>query len=91
LLDHTAVRATEIVLGLAGSRDKEPEIGLSTLLAEQAKGPERFAKYLAENTGRTENAVRKNLSAESDSFQIQRLKSACGNDPQIFQKVQMFA
>ncbi|MEK6750694.1 MAG: DNA methyltransferase [Chloroflexota bacterium] len=91
LLDHTAVRATEIVLGLAGSRDKEPEVGLSSLIAEQAKGQERFAKYLAENTGRTENAIRKNLSAELDSFQIQRLKSACGNDPQIFQKVQPFA
>ncbi len=91
LLDHTAVRATEIVLGLAGSRDKEPETGLSSLSAEQAKGQERFAKYLAENTGRTENAIRKNLSAEMDSFEIQRLKSACGNDPQIFQMVQPFA
>jgi hypothetical protein len=91
LLDHTAVRATEIVLGLAGSRDKEPEVGLSSLIAEQAEGPERFAAYLAENTGRTENAVRKSLSAASDSFQIQRLKSACGNDARVFDQVSPFA
>jgi hypothetical protein len=91
LLDHTAVRADEIVLGLAGSRDKEPEVGLSSLIAEQAKGQERFAAWLAENTGRTENAVRKSLSAASDSFQIQRLKSACGNDARVFDQVSPFA
>jgi hypothetical protein len=91
LLDHTAVRATEIVLGLAGSRDKEPEVGLSSLISEQAKGQERFAAWLAENTGRTENAVRKSLSAASDSFQIQRLKSACGNDARVFDQVAPFA
>ena len=31
LLDHTALRATEPVLGLAGTRDKEPEIPLAKL------------------------------------------------------------
>src|SRR5947207_5270274 len=31
LLDHTAVRATETVLGVKGTRDKEPEIRLTTL------------------------------------------------------------
>lgn len=91
LLDHTAVRANEVVLGLVGSRDREPEIGLSQLSAEQAKGPERFAKYLAENTGRTENAIKRSLSTELDSLQIQHLKSACGNDPQVFQQVLPFA
>jgi len=91
LLDHTAVRATELVLGLVGSRDSEPEVGLSRLMAEQAKGPERFVKYLAENTRRTENAIKRSLSAELDSFQIQHLKSACGNDAQTYQQVLPFA
>ena len=31
LLDHTAVKATEPVLGLSGSRDSEPEVPLSKL------------------------------------------------------------
>lgn len=91
LLDHTAVRADEIVLGLTGSRDKEPEVRLSSLNGEQAKGQERFAAWVAENTGRTENAVRKSLSAALDSFQIQRLKSACGNDARVFESVLPFA
>jgi hypothetical protein len=91
LLDHTAVRATEPVLGLIGSRESEPEIGLSQLLTEQAKGQDQFAKYLAENTRRSESAIKKNLSAKLDNFQIQHLKSACGNDLQVFQQVQIFA
>jgi hypothetical protein len=91
LLDHTAVRAEEIVLGLAGSREKEPEVRLSSLNGEQAKGPERFAAWVAENSGRTENAVRKSLSAALDSFQIQRLKSACGNDARVFDQIAPFA
>lgn len=91
LLDHAAVRATETVLGLVGSRDSEPEIGLSRLVAEQAKGLESFVKYLAENTRRSENAIKRSLSAELDSFQIQHLKSACGNDTKIYQQVLAFA
>ena len=31
LLDHTAKRAAEPFLGLAGTREKEPEIALATL------------------------------------------------------------
>ncbi|RRR65706.1 MAG: restriction endonuclease [Candidatus Viridilinea halotolerans] len=31
LLDHTALRATEPILGLAGTRDREPEISLAQL------------------------------------------------------------
>ena len=38
LLDHTAKRATEPFLGLAGTRDKEPEIPLAELEELLAKG-----------------------------------------------------
>jgi hypothetical protein len=38
LLDHTAVRATEPTLGLAGTRDQEPEIALAELEKIAAKG-----------------------------------------------------
>ena len=38
LLDHTAKRATEPFLGLAGTRDKEPEIPLAELEKLAAKG-----------------------------------------------------
>jgi putative lipoic acid-binding regulatory protein len=41
LLDHTAVRATEPVLGMKGTRDKETEIPLAKLEAILAKGQGR--------------------------------------------------
>ncbi|NNJ12769.1 restriction endonuclease [Chloroflexales bacterium ZM16-3] len=43
LLDHTALRATEPVLGIAGTRDQEPEIPLARLeeIARKAAKPQR--------------------------------------------------
>ena len=43
LLDHTAVKATEPVLGLNGPRDNEPEVPLSKLEALAAKGEDELA------------------------------------------------
>jgi hypothetical protein len=42
LLDHTAIRATEPVLGLTGTRDQEPEIALDELEREATRGDEAF-------------------------------------------------
>jgi hypothetical protein len=60
LLDHTAKRATELMLGLAGSRDKtrdfEPEVPLSHLEALAAKGRPALVDYLAQETRRSANA-----------------------------------
>jgi len=49
LLDHTAKRAGEPVLGLVGTKDKEPEIPLSALeeyISRQAAKPQRTTKDL---------------------------------------------
>ncbi len=59
LLDHTAKRATEPVLGLAGTRDKEPEIALAELEKLAAKGEEELLKFLKDETGRSESALKK--------------------------------
>ena len=53
LLDHTAVRATEPVLGLSGSRDSEPEVPLSRLEALAAKGEDDLLKFVKDETGRS--------------------------------------
>ncbi len=58
LLDHTAKRATEPVLGLAGTRDKEPEIALAELEKIAAKGEKELLKFLKDETGRSESALR---------------------------------
>jgi hypothetical protein len=91
LLDHQAVRAKEPVLGLAGTRDKEPEIPLSTLLGEEAKGEKSFLAYLKEQTGRSENALSKALQEEPDVFAGQHLQIACNNDAKVYKQVVRFA
>jgi hypothetical protein len=91
LLDHIAVRTTELVLGLAGTRDKEPEISLSTLLAESAKGEKSFLAFLKEQTGRSENALKNGLKEKPDAFTCQHLQIACNNDEKMFEQVVKFA
>jgi hypothetical protein len=58
LLDHTAKRATEPVLGLKGAKDKEPELILSELEQVRAKGEDALVAFFVEETGRSEKAVR---------------------------------
>ena len=83
LLDHTAKRATEPVLGLAGTKDKEPEIPLAEL--EQAAGRRArrtCVKFLKERNGPVARAPsrrrwqRRNSMADDAS----RFRTACGND-----------
>ncbi|HWR65236.1 MAG TPA: type IIL restriction-modification enzyme MmeI, partial [Bellilinea sp.] len=91
LLDHIAVRAKDPVLGLIGSREKEPEISLASLQAEAAKGEKSFLEYLKEQTGRTENALRKALLEKPDVFAVQQLQIACNNDAAMYERVAAYA
>jgi methylase of polypeptide subunit release factors len=57
LLDHTARRATEIVLGLDGK--EEPEIALSEI--NRRRGQPDFVEWLAGETGRSTRTIEKAL------------------------------
>ena len=61
LLDHQAVRSLSTVLGLEGTKNKEPEILLEDLEALAAKGEEGLIKFLKKETGRGEAALKKLL------------------------------
>src|SRR5215468_9507256 len=54
LLDHTAKRANEVIVGLDGSKDLEPEIALSKLEELFAKNRDALIDFLKEETGRSE-------------------------------------
>jgi hypothetical protein len=77
LLDHTAKRATEPVLGLAGTRDKEPEIALTELEKIAAKGEKELLKFLKDETGRSESALKKGLNVEIEDQLSSRFRTAC--------------
>lgn len=60
LLDHTATRAIigQPVLGLAGTKNQEPEIALADLERLRAEGEDKLIAYLVAETGRSEGALR---------------------------------
>ena len=90
LLDHTAKRATEPVLGLLGTRNKEPEIALSALEKIAAKGEKDLLAFLKEESGRSESASKKGLTAELDDQLISRFRTAC-QDSDLWKRVKPFA
>ena len=90
LLDHTAKRATEPVLGLAGTRAKEPEIPLADLERIAAKGEKELFKFLKDETGRSESAIKKGLNAEIDDQLASRFRTVC-QDSDLWKRIKPFA
>ena len=91
LLDHTARRAGEPFLGLAGTRDKEPEITLAELERLAAKGEADLVKFLKEETGRSESALKKAIKAEIDDGLARLFRTACQGDEALWGRVRPFA
>lgn len=90
LLDHTAVCASEPVLGLKGTSKKEPEIPLATLEALQSQGEDKLIAYLKEETGRSPSALKK-LLAGSSLLDEHKLLIACGQDHGLLNRIRPFA
>ena len=90
LLDHTAKRADEPMLGLAGSKAKEPEVPLRTLEDFARKGSAALVEYLRKETGRSEKALTRLIEVfpETDEH---ALLNACEPDETISQRVKPFA
>jgi hypothetical protein len=90
LLDHTAKRATEPMLGLHGTRDKEPEVALAEIERLVCKGEKDLVLYLKDETGRSESALKKALKAEIDDQLASRFRTVC-QDPQLWKRIQPLA
>ena len=92
LLDHTAVRATEPVLGLSGSRDHEPEIPLSELERLRDKDETKFHEYLKKETGRSSVAtIKRALDAEVDGQLASKFRTVCHGDGELWKRIEPFA
>lgn len=89
LLEHTAVRAKEPVLGLVGSKGKEPEVPLSVLRSKRKIGEQELVKWLAEETGKTEKTVSK-LIYELDKYPDSKCLMVCDNDSLVYEAVKPF-
>ncbi|HYU16019.1 MAG TPA: hypothetical protein VEL05_08115, partial [Candidatus Acidoferrum sp.] len=93
LLDHTAVRATETVLGLDGAKGKEPELPLSAIAMAHDRGEDHLVEYLADETGRSESALKTAIAAagEADLEATSRLLQVCANDEKLRDLVKPWA
>jgi hypothetical protein len=91
LLDHTAKRAAEPFLGLAGTRDKEPELPLAKLEELLAKGESDLVKFLKDETGKSDSALKKSLKVELDKHDAARFRTACQSDNALWKRVEPLA
>jgi len=90
LLDHTAVRASDPVLGIRGTRSKEPEIPLATLETLLAQGQDKLLDFLKDETGRSVQALKKSLEGGS-LLDEHKLLLACDQDENLLARLQPFA
>ncbi|HLI71204.1 MAG TPA: DNA methyltransferase [Ktedonobacteraceae bacterium] len=96
LLDHTARRAAEPLLGLTVRGAKYTDEGVEISLARleeclQAKGEDGLLDLLAEATGYPRERLKRDLAATPDVRRLERLRFACENDEALFQRVRPFA
>jgi hypothetical protein len=89
LLDHTARRADEPVLGLEGAKGKDFEVPLATLEAKRSEGVPALVEFLQDKTGRGVSALRRAIESPPALGPDQRraLHSACGTDANLLARV----
>ena len=98
LLDHDAVRAHTVVLGLKGKPGEEPEVDLPTLEAKQLDGEKALISYLTDKEGKkggcyvgTANQVTRLLGQPIDGHLRASLLQACQGEQALARRVEPFA
>lgn len=86
LLDHIAVRAASPVLGLVGARGGEPEISLDVLETQRSRGDAALVAFLASQTSKSSNSIRRALSRKPTPIAIERIGMAC-SDHELLERV----
>lgn len=89
LLDHSAVAAEGLAVGLVGSqKGLEPEIALADLEAADARG--QLAEWLAEVSGKTSKQVDALLGREVTSDDRRLLAAAVDNDEALLDRIEPY-
>ena len=91
LLDHTAVRAKEVVLGLAASRKKPvASITLAELEKLRQDDEAKLIELLEEETGRSAKALENVLKNDVDTEDFHKIMVACGQDKELAERIIRF-
>jgi len=98
LLDHDAITADTVVLGLVGKPGEEPEIPLPEIELKNLSGSSRLAAWLSDKdaakAGRkagTRKQVEKLLAGTADGRLRAGLLQACQGDQALFERIEPFA
>ena len=98
LLDHDAITADTVVLGLVGKPGEEPEIPLPELELKMLSGNSHLAAWLSDKdatkAGRragTRKQVEKLLADTADGHLRAGLLQACQGDQALFDRIEPFA
>jgi hypothetical protein len=91
LLDHTAVRAKEVVLGLAASR-KKPVASMTLAELEKLRQDDeaKLIEVLQEETGRSAKALENVLKNDVDTEDFHKIMVACGQDKKLAERIIRF-
>jgi hypothetical protein len=91
LLDHTAVRAKEVVVGLAASR-KKPVASMTLAALEKLRQDDeaKLIELLEEETGRSGKALEKALKNGGEPEDLHKLLVACGQDKELAERIISF-
>ncbi len=90
LLDHTAVRASDVVLGLKGANGKDAELALAQLETLAEQGSDALVAFLQQETGRAAASLRKDLAATSVP-DAHKLLLACAQERALLARVYPYA
>jgi hypothetical protein len=91
LLDHTAVRAKEVVLGLAASR-KKPVASMTLAELEKLRQDDegKLIEVLQEETGRSAKALENVLKNDVNTEDFHKIMVACGQDKELSERIIRF-
>jgi hypothetical protein len=84
------MRASEPMLSLSGTRNKDPEIALAKLEGLLAAGQDKLVEFLKEITGRSVSALKRDLNTAS-LLDEHQLLIVCDHDSRLASRVRPFA
>ena len=92
LLEHTAVRAPEITLGLTGSAQaKDPNISLPELESLAFESEKKLFDRVKDITRRSTAAIKNAYNREPDPALLDKLTAVCGADHDLIQRIAPYA
>lgn len=92
LLEYTAIRASEITLGLRGSaKAKNPLIPLPTLESLALESEKKLFEYVKKITNRSQASIKNDYNRDVDITLQEKLVAVCGGNKELINRIIPFA